>query len=468
MIFKSIRVDKVPFKRSIARFIRASRFPLAFVALSLASACGGGGSGSGAGTNTLTPATASASVALGVPQGLSQPPFDAPKSLNVPPGFGIRVLARINGARFMALAPNGDVLVSNPGEGKIFMLRKQSGGSWQQSEFAVGLQQPHDMVFHQLNGVIYLYVAESSRVTRSVYANGETRIAAQEIMVDGLPDSSTPELQGVYAHELKNIALSPDHKLYVSIASSCNACVEDTASNPVRGAIYQYNADGGGGRLFATGIRNAEGLDFIPGTNELWATINSRDEVPYPFDNDIDGDGASDLGKILPAYTDSNPVDLFTRVRDGGNYGWPFCNPVPNAQMRNPELAPDFNWNPGGTNVDCATSDRAMIALPVHAAPLVMSMLQASTVPSPLRSGAVVALHGCWNCSSLDAGYKVAFIPIDSAGNASSAVDLVSGFVLDPAARTVCVRPVDAIANAVGDILFSDDLAGAIYQLYRL
>src|SRR3569623_963732 len=149
----------------------------------------------------------------------------------------------------------------------------------------------------------------NSRMTRSVYANVETRIAAQEIMVDGLPDSSTPELQGVYAHELKNIALSPDHKLYVSIASSCNACVEDTASNPVRGAIYQYNADGGGGRLFATGIRNAEGLDFIPGTNELRATINSRDEVPYPFDNDIDGDGASDLGKILPAYTDSNPVD---------------------------------------------------------------------------------------------------------------------------------------------------------------
>lgn len=454
----------------LQRIVQGFRFSLAFGTLALATACGGGGGdGSGAAdTNTLVPAAASASAAIQVPQELAQPPFDAPKSLNVPPGFGIRVLARVNGARFMALAPNGDVLVSNPGQGKIILLRRQNDGSWQQTEFAAGLRQPHDMVFHQLNGVTYLYIAESSRVTRSVYTNGENQIAAQETVVDGLPDSSTPELQGAYAHELKNIALSPDHKLYVSIASSCNACVEDMQSNPLRGAIYQYNADGSGGRLFAKGIRNAEGLDFIPGTNELWAAINSRDEVAYPFDNDIDGDGLSDLGKLIQAYIDQNPTDLFTRVRDGGNYGWPFCNPAPNAQMSNPELTPDYQWNPGGGNFDCATVDRATKALHAHSSPLGMSMLQSSNAPSPYRNGAVIALHGCWNCSRLDSGYKVVFIPIDTAGNAGSEVDLVTGFVTDADARSVWGRPVDAIADANGNILISDDMAGAIYQLYRL
>lgn len=462
---------KAFFTRFVSHFFRESRFPIAFLALSLASACGGGGGAggsSGTDANALTPASASAAVVLQVPQQLSQPPFDAPKSLNVPPGFGIRVLARISGARFMALAPDGGVLVSKPGEGKIFLLREQSDGSWQQSDFAAGLRLPHDMIFHQINGVTYLYVAESNRVTRSVYASGQDRIATQEVVVDGLPDSSTPELQGTYAHELKNIALSPDNKLYVSIASSCNACAADTISDPARGAIYQYNADGSGGRLFAKGIRNAEGLDFIPGSSELWAAINSRDEVPYPFDNDIDGDGAGDLGKLITAYTDRNPADLFTRVRDGGNYGWPFCNPVPNAQMRNPDLAPDYDWNRGGTQADCAAADRATIALPAHSAPLGMSMLQASHAPLPFRGGAVIALHGCWNCSTLDAGYKVVFIPFDGAGSPGGTLDLVSGFVTDAAARSVWGRPVDVIADAKGGILISDDLAGAIYRLYRL
>ncbi|MDB5765121.1 MAG: sugar dehydrogenase [Herminiimonas sp.] len=369
----------------------------------------------------------------------------------------------------MALAPNGDILVSNPGSGEVILLREQANDAPRKFTFAAGLHMPHDMVFHQIGTVTYLYIAESNRVTRFVYKSGDTQSGDAEVVIDNLPDNSTPELRGAYSHELKNIALSSDHKLYLSIASTCNACTEDSTSDPVRGAIYQYNADGTGRRLFAQGLRNAEGLDFIPGTNVLWVSVNNRDQIPYPFDNDFDGDGASDYGKVMQQFVDDNPPELFTRVRDGGNYGWPFCNSLPNATMSNLELAPDYTFNKDGSKLDCAGVDRASKGIHAHSAPLGMSFLHATNVPAAYRKGAVVALHGCWNCSKPTSGYKVVYFPFDDAGNAGAEIDLVSGFVTNPdATGALWGRPVDAIADAKGDILISDDYAGAIYQLYPL
>ncbi|RZI44760.1 sugar dehydrogenase [Herbaspirillum sp. HC18] len=405
---------------------------------------------------------------LDIPASLADPPFDQDRNLVVPPGFGIRLWARLPDARFMALAPNGDVLVSVPGEGKVVLLRNRPGDVPQSFDYAAGLRNPHDMVFHRIGEVTYLYIAESNRITRSVYAAGETARSAAEAVINGLPDASTPELQGAYGHELKNIALSPDHRLYVSIASTCNVCLADTVSDPVRGAIYQYSADGKEGRLFARGLRNAEGLDFIPGTASLWVAVNGRDEVRVPVDIDVDGDGQSDLGKIVPAYVDDNPPELFTAVRDGGNYGWPFCNSVPNATMTALDMLPDYELNRDSSKVNCAAMDRSSKGIRAHSAPLGMSFLHASNVPVAYRKGAAIALHGCWNCTQLNAGYKVVYFPFDDAGNAGAEMDLVSGFVTDPVNRDLWGRPVDVIADAGGNLLISDDYAGAIYQLYPL
>ena len=366
----------------------------------------------------------------------------------------------------MALAPNGDVLVSVPSAGKIVRLHENGSDPAQLSDFATGLTNPHDMVFHAIDGQTYLYVAESNRITRSVYRNGDTQRGDSEVVVDNLPDDSTPELRGRYGHQLKNIALGPDHKLYVSIASTCNACTEDTTSDPVRGAIYQYGADGKDGRLFARGIRNAEGLDFIPGTNNLWMAVNGRDEIRFPFDADFDGDGKSDLGAIIDRYVDDHPPEPFTLVRDGANYGWPFCDQVPNDSMSELEAIPDFEFNRNGANLDCSSVARVSKGIQAHAAPLGLSFLHSSNVPAAYRKGAAIALHGCWNCTSLRAGYKVVFFPFDDAGNAGNQIDLVTGFVTDPDARALWGRPVDVIADAGGNLLISDDYAGAVYQLF--
>lgn len=457
-------------------FGSAVRRRLVAIALcSMLTACsGGGGSGeSGTSTNSGTPSgtNASASAAttvqtLEVPEVLARGTFSTSKTLNVPPGMGIRLWARVNNARFLVLAPNGDVLVSIPDAGEIHLLRTQPNDVPQDFLFASGLRKPHDMVFHTIGSTVYLYITESHQVTRMAYHGGDTTLGAREVVVADLPDASSPELNGSYGHELKNIAIAPDNKLYVSIASDCNACAEDAQASPVRGAIYQYDADGRNGRLFARGLRNAEGLDFIPGTNTLWVAVNNRDEIKVPSPVDVDGDGSTDLGKLLPSFVDDNPPELFTAVRDGGNYGWPFCNSVPNTAMTNLELANDAELNSDGTRLNCRSVDRSSKGIHAHSAPLGLSFLHASNVPAAYRKGAVVALHGCWNCTALTAGFKVVYFPFDDAGNAGTEIDLVSGFVIDPQQRTVWGRPVDAIADAQGNILISDDYAGAVYQLY--
>jgi glucose/arabinose dehydrogenase len=465
------------FGRSAIKKLGGCRRMLFIAALAAVTSCGGGGdslsssastSGNSAAVNSAAPAATAALVntTLDVPSSMASGPFASPKTLQVPSGFGIRLLARVDGARFMALAPNGDLLVSNPGAGTITLLRRDGSNPPQRFDFAAGLDNPQDMVFHKVGDTMWLYVAQSSQVTRSVSPAGETRSAAQQVVVAGLPSASLPELQGSYSHALKNIAVSPADKLYVSIASSCNACVSDTTSDPMRGTIYRYDADGSNAELVARGLRNAEGLDFLPGSDKLWVAVNSRDEILYPFDDDFDGDGKPDLGKLMPAYVDKNPPDLFTQIDVGADYGWPFCNPQVNDSMSRMPMAPDFEFNPGGGTHECGTTRLADKGIPAHSAPLGFSFLQNSALPEPYRAGAAIAEHGCWNCTTLRAGYKVSFIPVDAAGNAGAESDLVTGFVTDPVARAFWGRPVDVIPDGQGSLLISDDLAGAIYQLH--
>jgi glucose/arabinose dehydrogenase len=147
------------------------------------------------------------------------------------------------------------------------------------------------MALHRSNDKLYLYVGESRQVSRFLITPGAASAGEKAVIVPNLPDSSSPELHGPYGHELKNLVIGPDNKLYVDIASSTNADPIDSTSNPVRSAIYQYDIDGKNGRIFAHGIRNAEGLAFVPGTNELWAAVMETDDILYPFRNSWQGRG---------------------------------------------------------------------------------------------------------------------------------------------------------------------------------
>ncbi|UYZ64288.1 PA14 domain-containing protein [Hymenobacter weizhouensis] len=410
------------------------------------------------------PPAASVSVKVQVPASMRSAPFDVDRYFNVPPDFSLSVYARVSKARFMAVAPNGDLLVSQPSTGKVILVRPNGSSDPLVSDFVTGLRNPHDIVFHTIGSTTYVYIAESHQINRYTYTNGNLTGQNRQIVITGLPDASTPELQGNYGHQLKNIALDSNNKLYVSIASTCNACLSDTQSDPIRGSVYQYNADGTGRRLFAQGLRNAEGLAFVPGTNNLWVVVNNRDNIAYPFNNDYDGDGTNDYGKVLTSYVDNHPPEEFTYVQDGGNYGWPFCNPNPDNTLNDMPFDRDYEFNRDGA-VDCNGMTRISRGIQAHSAPLGLSFMQGTNFAAPYRASAVTALHGSWN-RSVKTGYKVVYFPWDaSTQRPTSQQDLVTGFLVN---GNVVGRPVDAVVDRQGDMLISDDHSGTIYKLsYR-
>jgi glucose/arabinose dehydrogenase len=401
-----------------------------------------------------------------VPAGLAAAPFNRPRTLTLPAGWTASVYARIPGARFLATTPDGRLLVSQPAQGKVLLVTPAASGAGRVSDFAIGLTRPHDMVFAGLSGRTWLYVAESNRVVRYPYQPGDARARPGQPVITGLPDDSTPELGGQYAHALKNLALGPDGTIYLSIGSSCNACVEDTRSDPQRGAIYAYDSDGSNRRLVARGLRNAEGLAFLPGTGDLWAVVNNRDNIPYPYHQDFDNKAPKDdFGKVLPGYVDNHPPEEFVHVTVGAFFGWPFCNPNPDRTigMQNMPLDPDAVLN-ADRKVDCYTASRIHQGIQAHSAPLGLTFLQQTQAPELIRTGAAIALHGSWNRQQ-PTGYKVVWFPWHTPrARPGRQQDLVTGW-LDEAHGPAWGRPVDIAVDRDGSLLVSDDFSGTVYRL---
>ncbi len=416
-------------------------------------------------------------VTVEVPAGMRQPPFDRERSLRVPKGFAVSVVARVSKARFLMPTPNGNLLVSQPAYGKIWLVRLNGASRDASVELlAEGMRRPQGMAFKTVGDTTYLYVGETDAITRFRYDPAAEKATAREVVVPDLPSASTPELHGAYGHELKNLTIGPDDKLYVDIASASNANPADATSTPVRCAIYQYDLDGSHGRLFARGIRNAEGLGFLPGTSQLWAVVNGRDNLRYPrhgFWKGGGGEGESadgdededDYGERLSSYIDDHPPDELIHVKDGANYGWPFANPNPDTPhgLDDMPFDPDFENNPDWRKVPEASLTRVDKGIQAHSAPLGLAFLQGSAVPETIRDGLVTALHGSWD-RTRKTGYKVAFFPWTGDGRPGTQVDLISGW-LDERTEDVWGRPVDVKPGKDGGLYVSDDDSGTIYQL---
>jgi glucose/arabinose dehydrogenase len=411
--------------------------------------------------NALVPTT------VEVPLALRGDPFDQDRVLMAPPEFKIAVVARIPGARFIMPLSTGEILVAQPSGGSILLVRPQADGTAVISALIENLQNPQGMALHRSEDRLYLYVGESNQISRFLMAPGAASAEEKTVIVPNLPDSSSPELGGSYRHELKNLVIGPDNKLYVDVASSTNSDPVDTTSNPVRSAIYQYDLDGKNGKIFARGIRNAEGLAFVPGTNDLWAAVNESDDILYPFRNSWQGSGSIDYGKKIRSYVDDHPPDEFIHVKEGANYGWPFANPnldSPNG-LDNMPFAPNYETNPDWSKHPESMFARIDKGIQAHSAPLGMAFLQDSKTPEPFREGIAIALHGSWD-RSRKTGYKVIFFPWQGAGPGRQ-FDLVTGW-LDDQSQSYWGRPVDVKPANDGSVLISDDYSGTIYRLAPL
>jgi glucose/arabinose dehydrogenase len=220
------------------------------------------------------------------------------------------------------------------------------------------------------------------------------------------------------------VLFSPDGStLFVSIGSSCNVCEED---DPRRAAIVRYNPDGSGEQVFARGLRNAVGIVFRPGTDELWATNNGRDM----------------LG-------DDQPPETVNLVHQGDDFGWPRCH-------AGRIVDPDF----GGPDA-CQGVTPPMVEMQAHSAPLGLAFYTGDQFPQEYQGDLFVAFHGSWN-RTVPTGYKVVRIPFDD-GQPGPVQDFAVGWLDGDAAWG---RPADLAVSPDGSLYVSDDEGGIIYRIF--
>ena len=334
--------------------------------------------------------------------------------------------------RFLLTAPNGDLFVTESRSNIIKVLRDADGdGKPELTETFVssGLNDPFGIAFYPPGPEPqFLYVANTNGVVRFPYRNGDTK-ARGPVEKLGAELSGGGLLRGG-GHWTRDIVFSPDgKKMYVSIGSFSN--VSDNAMEADRARIFEFNPDGTGRKVFAWGIRNAVGIAFRPGTNELWMSTNERDE----------------LGEDLVP-------DYISHVEAGGFYGWPWFylgnHEDPRHQGKHPELAgkvlvPD-------------------VLVQSHSATLNLCFYDGAQFPAEYKGDIFAAFHGSWN-RERRTGYKIVRVPFDkSTGKARGDYeDFVTGFVTPEG--NVWGRPVGITVAKDGSLLFSEDGNKTIWQV---
>jgi len=334
----------------------------------------------------------------------------------LPEGFEIGVFAsNVNNARMMRITNEGDLLVSSMRPGEIILLHADQDGDGVadgRTVLMTGLDIPHGLALRD----DYLYVAETGRIIRVPFDAKERSVGPIEPVFEGLPPGGN--------HRTRTIAFGPKGWLYVTIGSTCNACIED---HPYRAAMLRMQPDGSEMTIYATGLRNTVGFDWQPGTGRLYGTDNGRDL----------------LGDDIP-HCEINLIE------EGQFYGWPFT-------FDNKAIDPDFG---AGKEAEIAQSRSMAHGLGAHVAPLGMRFLTPSLAPPGFEGVALAALHGSWNRSVLS-GYKVVALRFDADGNVSQE-DFLTGFEKDD---DVIGRPVDIEQGPDGALYVSDDYAGVVYRI---
>ena len=337
--------------------------------------------------------------------------------LTLPPGFSISIIAEgLEGARVIAFDSRGDLWVSRTSEGALTRLSLREGKVIGREEVFRDLRKPHGFAFDPHNADM-LYIAEEHRVSRvNLAGNRELEQIAE------LPYGN--------GHFTRTIGFGPDDRLYVSIGSSCNVCIElDTR----RAKIFSMKRDGSNLKEYARGLRNAVFFTWHPITGTMWATEMGRDL----------------LGDDLPP-------DEMNIVTEGRNYGWPTC-------YGKNEHDGDFDKNIYIRNpCDEPFEAASHIDLPAHSAPLGLAFVpEESGWPEAYRHNLIIAYHGSWNRSIPD-GYKLMRAIFDAHGSFVKLEDFITGWLVNQEAALG--RPVDAkFFN--GALYVSDDKAGVIYRI---
>ncbi|KQQ56857.1 sorbosone dehydrogenase [Pseudomonas sp. Leaf127] len=367
------------------------------------------------------------------------------------PGTQVAAFAEgLDHPRWLYVLPNGDVLVAesntpakeNTGGVRDWIARKimSRAGAGVPSANRItllrdadrdGVAETRSVLLENLNSPFgmtlvgnTLYVADTDRLLGFPYESGQTRISRPPAVITDLPGGELNH------HWTKNVIASLDgSKLYVTVGSNSNVGENGMDQEQGRAAIWEVDRASGQKRLFASGLRNPNGMDWEPVTGKLWTAVNERDEI------------GSDL---VPDYV--------TSVQDGGFYGWPYSyygqHVDERVQPQDPQkvasaLVPDYAVGP-------------------HTASLGLVFADGKTLAAPFDQGMFIGQHGSWNRKP-HSGYKVVFIPFKAGKPAGQPVDVLSGF-LDKDEKALG-RPVGVVNDQRGGLLVADDVGNRIWRV---
>ncbi len=368
---------------------------------------------------------------------------------------GLKVEAFAGGLdhpRELLVLPNGDVLVTEtnappreranegikgfvqglvmkragagvPSANRISLLRDADGDgrAEMRTAFLTGLNSPYGMA---LVGDT-LYVANTDAIMAFPYREGATRITEPGRKIADLPAGE------INYHWTKSLIASPDGRtLYATVGSNSNVGDKGLENEVNRAAVLRIDVATGRTDLFASGLRNPNGLSREPQTGALWVVVNERDEI------------GSDL---VP--------DYMTSVREGGFYGWPWSYYGQHVDERVKPPRPDM-------------VARAIVpdyALGAHTASLGLTFYEAQLLPETYRGGAFIGQHGSWNRKPRS-GYKVVYVPFKDGKPSGPPVDILTGFV-DEKADQAMGRPVGVRVDKAGALLVADDVGNIVWRV---
>lgn len=377
-----------------------------------------------------------------------------PTGVTPQPAPGTQVAAFASGLdhpRWLYVLPNGDVLVAEtnappkPEDGKgikgwvMRLVMKRAGAAVPsanriallcdsngdgvadlRSALLEGLNSPFGMVLKGRD----LYVANTGAVLRFPYTAGDTQITAPGVKVVDLPAGP------INHHWTKNLIASPDGaKLYVTVGSNSNVGERGMEAEAGRAAIWEVDISSGAHRIFASGLRNPNGLAWEPDSGALWTAVNERDEL------------GSDL---VP--------DYMTSVRDGGFYGWPYSYFGQHTDQRVKPQRPEL----------VAKAITPDYALGPHTASLGLASSAGTTLPALFANGMFIGQHGSWNRRP-HSGYKVIFVPFKNGMPFGAPVDVLTGFLSEEG--NALGRPVGVVLDTQGALLVADDVGNVVWRV---
>jgi glucose/arabinose dehydrogenase len=350
----------------------------------------------------------------------------------VPAEFKVEEFASgFKNPRLIRVAPNGDIFVAESRANLIRVIRPSKDGSKPEINeiYAADLKRPFGIAFYPLGpNPQWIYIGDTDAILRFPYQNGDIKPRGKmETVVPDIPGWG--ELRGG-GHWTRDVVFSQDgKKMFVSVGSHSNVYENPKEDEKDRATVLEFNPDGTGRRIYASGIRNAVGIAIHPKTGELWGSVNERDGL---------GDD------LVPDYV--------TRIKEGGFYGWPWYYIGPNQDPRHKGQFPELK-------------DKVIVPdvlLQSHSASLQMSFYTGKMFPKEYRNDAFASEHGSWNRHKRT-GYKVIRVPQKNGVPTGEYEDFMTGFVT--ADGNVWGRPVGVDFAKDGSMLVTDDGSNTIWRV---